>query len=589
MPKFRTIMASSLLALTAAAPAAAQSIDRVVAFGDSYADNGNLKAILGPFFPVAEYPTGRFSGGTNFVDSLASYYGVPEVNFAVGGAEAGSGNVVLPGLPGFQQQWQAFVASGKTFAPDDLLALSVGGNDARGYRTTGTLAGADAAATAVAASATTGIDALVGLGVKRMVFIVGDTGQLPEAIGQANAAIGTAFSVAYNAKMQVSLAPIAKAGTTVAYVDITQIGNVVRANPSRFGFTDVTNACPQTCLGNPTLQKQYFFYVDGIHLTSAAFALVADYAINALAAPYSFRANGDLPQLVAQNFGRSLNARLDLARGHVGKDGLSTYGFFTGDGGHHDGNASANGYDYRSWGGLGGVEYRMGPALVGGMFSYDRSHDDGVDADRTKARSYQLGGYGQVALGPLFAQAYAGYGWHHLDVTRTGVADPLTASPHAKSVVAGGRAGYLSGLGPVSIGPVVGLDYAHTKLNGYTETGDVAAALIVGSQHVETLVGSAGAELRFALLDRVTPWIRVTAEKTLEGDGRHVDYANINAPGVINGFAIPDSSKSFYGAVAGGVQAALTSHISLEATIRADFSRKEGDDTAGFGGVRLSF
>ena len=522
MSSFRTILMSGVLALAAASPAAAQSIDRVVAFGDSYADTGNLQAILGPFFPTSEYPTGRFSGGTNFVDSLAAHYGVPELDFAVGGAEAGSGNVVLPGLPGFQQQWQSFVASGQTFSPNDLLALSVGGNDARGYRTTGTLAGADAAATQVAADATTGIDALVKLGVKRMVFIVGDTGQLPEAIGQANAAIGTAFSADYNAKMQVSLAPIAKAGTTVAYVDITQIGNVVRADPARFGFTNITDACPQTCLGNPALQRQYFFYVDGIHLTSAAFALVADYAINALAAPYGFRANGDLPQIVAQNFGRSLNARLDLARGHAGKDGLSTYGFFTGDGGHRDSDGSANGYNYRSWGGLGGVEYRMGPALVGGMFSYDRSHDDSVDADRTKARSYQIGGYGQVAMGPLFAQGYAGYGWHHLDITRTGVADPLTASPHAKSWVAGGRAGYLSGLGPVSIGPVVGLDYAHTRLNGYTETGDVAAALIVHSQHLETLVGSAGAELRFSLLDRVTPWVRLTAEKTLEGDGRNV-------------------------------------------------------------------
>ena len=589
MPHFRTFMASSLLALTAAAPAAAQSIDRVVAFGDSYADTGNLKAILGPFFPSDEYPTGRFSGGTNFVDSLAAHYNVPELDFAVGGAEAGSGNVVLPGLPGFQQQWQSFVASGQTFSPNDLLALSVGGNDARGYRTTGTLAGADAAATATAAEATTGIDALVKLGVKRMVFIVGDTGQLPEAIGQANAAIGTAFSVDYNAKMQVSLAPIAKAGTTVAYVDITQIGNVVRADPARFGFIDVTHACPQTCLGNPALQSQYFFYVDGVHLTSAAFALVADYAINALAAPYSFRANGDLPLLAAQNFGRSLNARLDLARGHVGKDGLSTYGFFTGDGGHRDSDGAANGYDYRSWGGLGGVEYRAGPAMVGAMFSYDRSHDDSIDADRTKARSYQIGGYGQVAMGPLFAQGYAGYGWHHLDITRTGVADPLTASPHAKSWVAGGRAGYLSSLGPVRIGPVVGLDYAHSKLDGYTETGDVAAALIVGSQHVDTLIGSAGAELRYALLDRITPWVRLTAEKTLEGDGRSVYYANINAPGVVNGFAIPDSSKKVYGAVAGGMQAALTSHISLEATIRTDFSRKEGDDTSGVGGVRLSF
>jgi phospholipase/lecithinase/hemolysin len=48
-------------ALTAAAPASAQRIDRIVAFGDSYADDGNFFQIAGinPATTVA-YTTGRF-------------------------------------------------------------------------------------------------------------------------------------------------------------------------------------------------------------------------------------------------------------------------------------------------------------------------------------------------------------------------------------------------------------------------------------------------------------------------------------------------------------------------------------------------
>ena len=66
-------------ALGFAAPAAAQRVDRIIAFGDSYADDGNAIELLlaSPFVPQEDkdllellYPFGRFSGGgTNYVDS----------------------------------------------------------------------------------------------------------------------------------------------------------------------------------------------------------------------------------------------------------------------------------------------------------------------------------------------------------------------------------------------------------------------------------------------------------------------------------------------------------------------------------------
>ncbi len=56
-------------------PAAAQQVDRIVAFGDSYADDGNAFQLLG-IDPVTTiiYPTGRFTGGTNYVDTLGTIY-----------------------------------------------------------------------------------------------------------------------------------------------------------------------------------------------------------------------------------------------------------------------------------------------------------------------------------------------------------------------------------------------------------------------------------------------------------------------------------------------------------------------------------
>jgi phospholipase/lecithinase/hemolysin/uncharacterized protein YhjY with autotransporter beta-barrel domain len=571
-------------------PVQAQVFDRVVAFGDSYADIGNVVA-LDPSLK-ALYPTGRFSGGTNFVDTLADHYSVPEANFAFGGAQAGADNVSDPRLPGFSQEYQLFLTTGTgKFAPNDLLAISVGGNDARTYRTSGgTLAGVDAATTQTATDAITGVRALVGAGAKHIVWTAGDAGQLPEALGQPSAAVGTAFSNAYNAKMQQLLAPIANGGVQIAYVDITTIGNIVRADPSRFGFIDVTTACPVTCIGNPTLQQQYFFYVDGIHLTSAAFDLVGRYAINQLEAPYSFRAAGDLPQNAAQDFGRLVSGRIDTARTSKGLDGFSVYAQFTGGHDHYRLDATSDGYNYRSYGAAGGVEWRRAALTVGGIFSWTSSHENSasITDDKNKAKSYQIGGYALYDTGTFFVQGYGGYGWHHIDIRRTGVADSLSASPHATSWIAGGRAGYLIPTGIGRIGPVAGIATAHSKLDGYAEAGDPAAALNVGSQTVDTVIGSAGLEFRPNFGPAIAPWLRATAEKGVHGDKRDVLYAPEVAPDVINRFEITSASDKVYGDVTGGISARLGERISIEGSVHTTFSRDEGNEYGGFVGARLT-
>lgn len=584
--------AAMLASCAIIAPAEARDFDRVVAFGDSYADIGNVAALAPGLFDFTVYPTGRFSGGTNFVDTLADHYGVPEANFAFGGAQAGSANIASPLLPGFAQEVQLFETTAPgNFSSSDLLAMSVGGNDARAYRIGGgTLDGVDAATTQTATDAITGVRQLVGKGAKHIVWIAGDAGQLPEALDQPSAAVGTAFSGAYNAKMQALLAPIANNGVQIAYVDITTIGNVVRADPSRFGFKDVTTACPLTCIGNSALQSQYFFYVDGVHLTSAAFALVGQYAINQIEAPYSFRANGDLVNRAAQDFGRTLNGRADLARGGKGPDGFSFY--LQGQGSHdrYGMDETSDGYRTTSWGATGGVEWKHGGLAAGALFGWSKSHADSssVADDSAHAKSYQVGGYAAYDTGSLFAQAYGGYGWHHVDIRRTGVADPLTASPHANSISAGARAGWLVPTAMGRIGPIAGIAYAHAKLDGYSEAGDPAAELNVGSQKFDTVIASAGLEWRPELGDAISPWLRATAEKSVHGDTRDVLYAQAAAAGVVNRFQIVSASDRAYGDVSGGVSARIGSHLAIEATAHSSFSRPEGNDYGGFAGVKLS-
>src|SRR5713226_5535669 len=91
-----SIMVASATLLPMTGEAKAQTVfGTIQAFGDSYADTGNLIKIIGP---QAIYPTGRFSGGTNFVDTTSSLLGIPQNNFAIGGATTGPTNVVAPGI-----------------------------------------------------------------------------------------------------------------------------------------------------------------------------------------------------------------------------------------------------------------------------------------------------------------------------------------------------------------------------------------------------------------------------------------------------------------------------------------------------------
>src|SRR3954447_3164135 len=310
-----SILASALL--LPGGQASAQTVFTTIqAFGDSYADTGNLIKIIGP---QALYPTGRFSGGTNFVDTTSALLGIPQNNFAIGGGTPGPPNVVAPGIPGFQQEWQGFIASGKTIAPTDLVEFSIGGNDARAYyRGGGTLAGVPAAVTTSFNQTMAGINALVGAGARNIVFTIGDVSTLPEATGNPAAPIGSAFSQTYNAQIQTALAAIARSGVRVELVDIAALGNLIKADPSRYGLTSA-GTCPVACIGNPALQNQYLFYVDALHLTSHGFAVLGEYIVNRLNAPLTFAPQGDVALTSAMGFASTLYGKLDMFR--------ETYGF----------------------------------------------------------------------------------------------------------------------------------------------------------------------------------------------------------------------------------------------------------------------
>jgi outer membrane lipase/esterase len=288
------------------------AITGIQAFGDSYADIGNLFKIAHGIGQFPLYPTGRFSGSTIYVDTTSPLLGIPQLNFAIGSAKTDRIAVLGP-TAGSLQEVQGLLGPIK-IAPSDPVEINIGGNDARQYyQTGGTLAGVPVTAATSATNAINGTNALVSDGARNIVFAVGDVSKLPEATGNPNALVGSAYSQTCNNLMQIALASVADSGVRVEYVDTRLLGTLIQANPARYGFTE-TGACSLACIGNPALQNQFLFYVDGIHLTSHGFAVLGEYIVNRPNAPLTFAPQGDLATISAMGFASTLFGKLDLFR-----------------------------------------------------------------------------------------------------------------------------------------------------------------------------------------------------------------------------------------------------------------------------------
>ncbi len=609
--------ATALATFAMATPAAAQRVERLVVFGDSYADDNNATSLIlaNPLTPAGTrtqllqtYPTGRFSGGTNYIDTLSQLLGVQAENFAIGGARTGNA-FQSNGLPDFTFEVSTFLAGGApapfqtvkpTFGPNDLVAVSIGGNDARGY--TGTLANAPTAAAAAAASATTDLNRLVAAGARNISFLVGNTSVLPETALLPNAAtagpLRNAYSNAFNAGIQSTLAGYANNGIIVNYLDLSVVGARIAADPTRYGLTSA-GACPVAsavqCVSNAAFANQYLFYVDQLHLTSAGFAIVGQYVFRQTQAPLNIQASSEIGLDTARQFGRTLSSRVDLGSPRDGEVASGVRLFALGDGFTHRISRSDtnNSFKIQAGGATIGAEFGSGNMTAGIAANYTRPRADFLNGSaKVRGHSMQIGGFAGYALGPVFAQAHVGYGKSRHKIERTGVIDNLTARPDGSHVLAGAKLGYLMPIGVVRVGPVVALDYARAKVDAYSENGDAALALNVGSQRYKALTGNLGLEMRGDFGSggaSIRPFMSASLEKDLIGDGRLATYALQAAPTIVNRFNIADRDKGIYTRLSGGASAALVGSVSINAFLSSTLGREQGNETSGHAGLSFGF
>jgi len=315
------VLAAATLAMPSAAFAASYS--DIFAFGDSLSDPGNASiATLGVqppsgyatrSVPLVPFPVGYFTNPQSgsgpvglWIDQLAGRLGVPDplpflaplggTNYAVASADTANG------LGNMNTQVGLFLAAHATAPATALYTFWGGNNDI--FDSLNPVAAADNIANQILTLHAAGADNFLWLNVP----LLGDTPELrgtPALASAANAAAG-----AFNAEWAVRLAMLQALGVNVTGVDVESLFSNVLANPSAYGFSNVTAACNATPGCNPNT----FLYWDTEHPTTYADSLIANTAFQAL------NPTPEPPTVVLLGLGGCfLLSGIVLRRLHVGK------------------------------------------------------------------------------------------------------------------------------------------------------------------------------------------------------------------------------------------------------------------------------
>ena len=263
-----------LLALPAAN---AQKIHRLVVFGDSLSDNGNLFALTG-FPPAPFYYLGRFSNGPVWVEDLAQSLGVPLEDYAFAGANTDATDIDGP-FPGINAQiGDATTGYIKTHPVADPRALYVIWGGANDY-----LFGGQVNPSVPVANLIDEIRRLADTGARHFLIPnLPDLGSLPATAGTVNSVPLNLLTAGHNSLLARSLDHLEDEfcddDIDITLFDVHLLVKHVQSNPSDYGLTNVTQGYLFAPNGFP---DQYLFW-DMIHPSETGHQILARAAASAI-------------------------------------------------------------------------------------------------------------------------------------------------------------------------------------------------------------------------------------------------------------------------------------------------------------------
>ncbi|WP_310481199.1 SGNH/GDSL hydrolase family protein [Chamaesiphon sp. VAR_48_metabat_403] len=282
------VLSSTLIPIKAIAA----TFRQLVVYGDSLSDLGRAADATSTLPPEFKFPAytngdGRFSNGPIWVEYLAASLGIPAngnptttnraTNFAIGGASTGTVNIGQALSPSSFVGIETQVNDNLISDPAALYVIWGGANDylfptpanpVNPGQTIANLAGE--------------IRVLISRGATNILIPnLSNLGALPSTRNLGPTATNLSnLTVAHNDGLAATIADLRLANPTVNLnlLDVNGLFNRVVANPSSFGFNDVTTQCitATTVCANPNAN----LFWDEIHPTTEGHRLIGELAFN---------------------------------------------------------------------------------------------------------------------------------------------------------------------------------------------------------------------------------------------------------------------------------------------------------------------
>ncbi len=235
----------------------AAPLNKIVVFGDSLSDNGNLYEYLKHQLPVSPpYFKGRFTNGPVWVELLAkSYYPTHSkehlLDYAFGGAGVLEGDDSDDGLFTLRREMDSYFLAHQDQADENsLFVVWIGSNNYLAVPED-----VEQSLSDVSIGIQHGLQRLIDKGAKHiMVVNVPDLGRTPAARDFDAVDVLTYLSQQHNDALEKTVLSLQSRypDTQWVYFDINVLLDEMMTYPERYGFTNVTDTCYEEAVRNPS-------------------------------------------------------------------------------------------------------------------------------------------------------------------------------------------------------------------------------------------------------------------------------------------------------------------------------------------------
>ncbi len=249
-------------ALFCSMQASATSLNKIVVFGDSLSDNGNLYEYMKHQLPISPpYFDGRFTNGPVWVELLAQMYYPSDSNlhlldYAFGGAgvTVGDGDDEDEPLFTLRSEIDSYLLAHQDKAdPNSLFVIWMGSNNYLAIPDD-----VDTAVDDVNRGMITSIQRLIDKGAKHMMVVnVPDLGKTPAALDFDAVDLLTELTTKNNVVLEKNVMVFQEnnPGVQWFFFDVNSLLGDMLTNPSQYGFSNVTGTCYEELVNNPSAKS----------------------------------------------------------------------------------------------------------------------------------------------------------------------------------------------------------------------------------------------------------------------------------------------------------------------------------------------